>query len=253
MRRLIAAFLLVLVSTVPAGAADKKLVIRWFGQSYFLLVTSAGTRIVIDPHMIDGYPRVVQPADLVLITHNHQDHSQLSVIENREQAKIMVGCKTVDKKQEWNPVDEKFKDVQVRTVGLYHDKTHGMTRGKNAAFVIEVDGLRIVHLGDLGHTLSDEQIKAIGPGMDILMIPVGGIYTIHGTDAKEVVKQLQPRRVVLPMHYGTKVFEDLPGPDEFLDEQKNVDRLLDTNELVITPDVKVSGPRIVVLGWKKKE
>jgi L-ascorbate metabolism protein UlaG (beta-lactamase superfamily) len=253
MHRVILAVALVACSAGPACAQDKKITIRWFGQSYFQIVTSAGTRITIDPHLIESYPRAILPADLVLITHNHMDHNQIDAIENKDRAKVLVGCKGTGRKQEWNPLDEKFKDVHIRTVGVYHDKSQGMERGKNSVFVLEVDGLRIVHLGDLGHILTDAQVKAIGP-VDILMIPVGGSYTINGTDAKKVVEQLHPTRLILPMHYGTKVFEDLVGPDEFLDEQKNVDRLLDKNEIDVPLDAKPpQAPRIVILGWKKGE
>jgi L-ascorbate metabolism protein UlaG (beta-lactamase superfamily) len=156
------------------------------------------------------------------------------------------------RKQEWNTVDEQFKDVHVRTVGLYHDKSQGMERGKNSAFIVDVDGLHIVHLGDVGHILTEAQVKAIGP-VDILMVPVGGSYTINGSDAKKIVEQLHPTRLILPMHYGTKVFTDLVGPEEFLDEQQNVDKLLTTNEIQVPVDAKPKAPRIVLLGWKKGE
>ena len=95
-----------------------------------------------------------------------------------------------------------------------------MVRGRNGIWVIEMDGLHIVHLGDLGHMLTDEQLKEIGP-VDVLMIPVGGIYTLNGTDAKKVIEQLKPKRYIIPMHYGIpKVFEDLLPLDEFLDGLK---------------------------------
>jgi L-ascorbate metabolism protein UlaG (beta-lactamase superfamily) len=252
MRALLFAFAVLLLSSAAASAEDKKITIRWFGQSYFQIVSSAGTKIIIDPHFIEAYPRAINPADLVLITHNHMDHNQIEAIENKERAKILVGCKGMGRKQEWNPIDEQFKDIHVRTVGLYHDKSQGMERGKNSAFILEVDGLHIVHLGDVGHILTEAQVKAIGP-VDILMIPVGGSYTINGSDAKKIVEQLHPTRLILPMHYGTKVFQDLVGPEEFLDEQENVDKLLATNEIQVPIDGKAKAPRIVLLGWKKGE
>ena len=168
-----------------AGAQEKKFTIRWFGQSFFQITTTAGTRIVIDPHAIEQYPRNIVPADVVLITHPHLDHSTLTPIENRDKAKVIAGIKVMGRRQEWNNIDEKFRDAQIKSVGLYHDKESGMARGRNTAFLIEVDGLRICHLGDLGHELSDRQVQAIGQ-VDILMIPVGGIYTINGTDATKL-------------------------------------------------------------------
>ena len=117
-----------------------------------------------------------------------------------------------------------------------------------------MDGLHIVHLGDLGHFLSDEQIKQIGP-VDVLMIPVGGIYTLNGSDAKKVIEQLKPKRYILPMHYGTKVFDDLLPLDEFLDGQKPtlIKNFDTTNELTIDPTAAPPRePLIAILHWEKK-
>jgi L-ascorbate metabolism protein UlaG (beta-lactamase superfamily) len=241
---------------VGAGAAAEpgkgEVTIRWHGQSFFEIVSSKGTRIVTDPHAIEGYGRVNVEADLVTISHFHNDHTQVGVIENVEKAHKLTGLKVEGKKVEWNPIDEKFKDVHVRTVGVYHDTKKGMERGKNAVFVFDVDGLHIVHLGDLGHLLSPEEIKEIGP-VDVLMIPVGGIYTINGADAKKVVEQLKPRQYILPMHYGTKVFDYVLPVDEFLEDQKKENvKKLDTNELIVKPDFKPAEPIIVVLNWEKK-
>jgi L-ascorbate metabolism protein UlaG (beta-lactamase superfamily) len=237
-------------SAAEPGKAEVR--IRWHGQSFFEILSSKGTRIVTDPHAIEGYGRVTVEADLVTISHFHNDHTQFGVIENEDKAKKLWGLKNEGKKVEWNPIDEKFKDVHIRTVGVYHDPRKGMERGKNSVFIFEMDGLHIVHLGDLGHLLSDEEIKAIGP-VDVLMIPVGGIYTINGAEAKKVVEQLKPRQYVIPMHYGTKVFDYVLPVDEFLDQQKkeNVKKFA-TNELVVKPDFKPAEPIIAVLHWEKK-
>jgi L-ascorbate metabolism protein UlaG (beta-lactamase superfamily) len=245
----LAAGLLILGS---AGAADSKTIsIRWHGQSFFELQSSKGTRIVFDPHAIEAYGRKMLRADLVLISHEHNDHNQLGVIENRDKAKVIRGLKGVGKKQEWVAVDEKFKDVHIRSVGTYHDTRKGLERGKNTVFIVEVDGLRIVHLGDLGHVLTDEQVKQIGP-VDVLMIPVGGVYTLNGSDAKKVVEQLKPKKYILPMHYGTKVFDDLLPPDEFLDDQKkeNIRKTGAINKLNVETGSKEAEPIIVLLYWK---
>ena len=134
---------------------------------------------------------------------------------------------------------------------LFHDRSQGLERGKNSAFVVEIDGLKFVHLGDLGHELNEAQLKAIGP-VDVLFIPVGGTYTINGSDAKKVVAQLKPKRYIFPMHYGTKDFDDLVGPEEFLDEQTNVQKVK-TNEVQIDVDAKPERPMIVIMGYKKAE
>jgi L-ascorbate metabolism protein UlaG (beta-lactamase superfamily) len=253
MMRYLTTLLAGLLAAATATAADgKKLTIRWHGQSMFEIITSAGTRIVTDPHAIEVFGRKSLRADLVLISHRHTDHTQLGVIENVREAKIIHGLKAEGRRLDWNLLDEKFKDVRLRTVGLYHDSLFGMERGKVAAFIIEADGLRIVHLGDLGHLLTEEQLKRIGP-VDVLMIPIGGVYTINGSEAREVVKQIKPRKYILPMHYGTKVYEDLLPADEFLDEQKKENiRHAATNQLLVDPDFKPAEPVIVLLYWDNK-
>jgi L-ascorbate metabolism protein UlaG (beta-lactamase superfamily) len=249
MNRYVSALLASLLFLGSAGAADaKKLTLRWYGQSFFELTTSQGTRVVFDPHAIEEYGRHTVQADLVLISHLHNDHTQLDVIENARKAKVIFGLLGKGRKVEWNLVDERFKDIRVRTVGTYHDTTQGMDKGKNAVFVVEADRLRIVFLGDLGHVLSEGQVKEIGP-VDVLVIPVGGIYTLNGSEAKRVVRQLKPRQYIVPMHYGTKVYDDLLPIDEFIDEQKNVKRF-PGNKLEIDTDFKPETPVIAVLNWK---
>jgi L-ascorbate metabolism protein UlaG (beta-lactamase superfamily) len=246
--------LVVLTAMLPGGSTpvladtSHKLTIRWHGQSFFELETSKGTRIAIDPHAIEAYGRTDVTANLILITHFHNDHDQKEVIRNYARAKLIEGLKRGGKKLDWNPVDETFRDVHIQTVGVYHDDVEGMERGKNAVFVLEADGLRIVHLGDLGHLLTPKQIKAIGP-VDVLMIPVGGVYTINGADAKQVVEQLKPSRYIIPMHYGTRVYDDLLPADEFLEDQKNVKKF-PSNKLTIETDLKLPEPIIAILDWK---
>jgi L-ascorbate metabolism protein UlaG (beta-lactamase superfamily) len=261
MHRIFVAALLIVAGTpvadAPGSPNGKQLTIRWLGQSFFLITTSAGTRIAFDPHAIDQYGRPTVEADLVLVTHPHPDHMRLESITNRAKAKVIEGIKTMPPVAEggpprtnWNPVEETFKDVKVRSVGTYHDMMQGLQRGKNTVFILDVDGLKMVFLGDLGHLLSEDQVKQIGP-VDVLFIPIGGVYTLNGSQAKEVVAQLQPKRYVIPMHYGTRVFDDLLPPDEFLDGQKNIQRMLTTNELTISTDVAPPAPVTVLLGWEK--
>jgi L-ascorbate metabolism protein UlaG (beta-lactamase superfamily) len=251
MKIYVAALMLVVAAAHATSAAEtKKVIIRWHGQSFFDLETSQGTRIAFDPHAIDAFGRTNVKADLVLVSHFHNDHTQVEVIEGQNK-KIIYGLKGSGKKIEWNRVDEKFRDAHIRTVGVYHDSSQGMERGRNAVFIVEVDGLHIVHLGDLGHILSDEQVKQIGP-VDVLMIPVGGVYTINGSEAKKVVEQLKPRQYILPMHYGTKEYDDVLPADEFLEDQPktNVKKYELTNKLVVESDFKPAAPIIAVLNWK---
>ncbi len=247
-----------LAASAPA-ADGKPVTLRWLGQSFFVLTTTQGTRVAFDPHALEAFGKPTTAADLVLITHPHPDHVRVEAITNRDKAKVIEGVKAqpspnpaAPPRANWNPVEETFRDVKVRNVGVYHDQMQGMQRGKNSIFIVEADGLRFVHLGDLGHLLSDDQVRQIGP-VDVLMIPVGGVYTINGAKAKEVMAQLKPKRYVLPMHYGTLTFEDLMPPDEFLDGLPNVKRMPNTSELTIDPKAPVPpAPTVAVLGWPKK-
>ena len=129
-----------------------------------------------------------------------------------------------------------------------------MQRGKNSIWIIEMNGLTFCHLGDLGHELTAEQVKAVGK-IDVLMVPIGGIYTINGEQAQNVMKQLKPRLYVLPMHYGVPGYDELAGPEEFLDgiKKENLKKLPGTNELSFATDLKLDAPQVVMLGWKKPE
>ncbi len=251
---------IVLISALLSAGAlraadDKKLIIRWHGQSFFEIQSSAGTRIVLDPHAIESYGRKSVKADLIICSHPHNDHTRVEVVENHKDKDVVRidGVKGGDQvgKQKWNIIkDQKFRDVTFSIVGTYHDNVQGLKRGLNSVIVLEVDGLRIVHLGDLGHTLSENDLNRIGK-VDILMIPVGGVYTINGSEAKEVVAQLKPARLILPMHYGTEVYDDLLPAREFLEDQKNVEKLK-TNELVVDPSSKPPArPAIILLRWEK--
>jgi L-ascorbate metabolism protein UlaG (beta-lactamase superfamily) len=152
-------------------------------------------------------------------------------------------------KSEWKLVNEKRGPIVFRNIATYHDAVNGMQRGKNSVWVLETDGLVFCHLGDLGHELTAEQVKAIGK-VDVLMIPIGGIYTINGEQAQKVVAQLKPRLYILPMHYGVPGYEDLVGPDEFIEGVKDVKRMPETNELIIPAGMQAEKPTIVLLGWK---
>jgi L-ascorbate metabolism protein UlaG (beta-lactamase superfamily) len=249
--------LVALAVASPAPAQDdKKVTLRWYGQAFFQIETAAGVKIVIDPHAIPQFGRPLVKADIVLITHPHVDHNQVEVLETPAKAyQLFQGVEMpAPKKSEWKKIDQMVGKVRIRTLGTFHDAVNGMRLGKNSAWIVETDGLVFCHLGDLGHELTDEQVKAIGP-VDVLMVPVGGVNTINGEAAKRVMKAIKPRLYAIPMHYAVPGFDDLVGPDEFLDEQKNVKKTPDTNELMIPVGMKASdsGPTILVLGWEKKD
>jgi L-ascorbate metabolism protein UlaG (beta-lactamase superfamily) len=257
MSRVFASLALLLTAAVAAPAADApSLSIRWHGQSFFEITTTKGTNIVIDPHAIPEYPRVSMKADLLLMSHLHDDHTQTHVIDNLKQLKenetIFNALKKVGDKEEYNRVDKQVKDVHIRNVGVYHDDMQGLKRGKNGVWIIEADGLKIVFLGDLGHPLTEDQIKKIGE-VDILMIPVGGVYTLNGIDAQKVVEQLKPRHYVIPMHYGTAVYDSLLSIKSFIEDvPDNQIKRPGGNEMLIDPAEKAKDhPIFAILGFKK--
>ena len=188
----------------PAFSGDdawKPIKVRYFGNSFFVVESNKGVRVCFDPHLIPEYGRPPESlkADIVVMSHNHNDHTAVEALANWNDAdkekrpKIIRGLKGTGLRADWAAVDEKIGDIKIRTVGLYHDDIEGLRSGKVSAFIVEMDGWRICHLGDLGHTLTPAQVKAIGE-TDVLMIPVGGIYTINGSEAKTVMAQLKPKR-----------------------------------------------------------
>jgi L-ascorbate metabolism protein UlaG (beta-lactamase superfamily) len=186
------------VTAAPSTAAkDASITLTWYGQSTFVLSTSTGLKALLDPASSStGYniPKL-DGIDLVTVSHEHSDHNDVSLATGSPV--VLRGLAAGD----WAKIDQTVKSVRVRTVGVYHDDTQGSKRGKNAIFIFDVDGLRLAHLGDLGHPLSPEQIKDVGP-VDVILIPVGGFYTIDAKATVEVVNQLNPK-IVVPMHYKT--------------------------------------------------
>jgi L-ascorbate metabolism protein UlaG (beta-lactamase superfamily) len=243
-----------LVLAAAAGAAARAArspvlcKLSWLGQSCFVLETAAGTRIVMDPIPKGlGYNLPVGlKADAVTISHEHADHNNVGLLVNKP--RILRGL-TADKKG-WSKIDEKVKEVSIHSVGVYHDENRGAERGLNTVFVFEVGGMRIAHLGDLGHTLTDDQLSEIG-SVDVVLVPVGGAFTIDAHQATRVVDQLHPRLMVIPMHYKTDVstVKELAGVDAFLEGKPNVRREA-TNTIPLSTLKARPGTEVVVLGYK---
>ncbi len=180
--------------------------ITYLGHSSFRIKTRTHT-IVTDPYDSSvGFKFPKQEADLVTISHSHGDHNNLEGV---------VGYKRVFDA----PGEYEVGGVSFFGIDSYHDAKKGEERGKNTIFVIETEGVTIVHLGDLGHMLTESQIDEIGT-VDILMIPVGGEYTIDSKTAVDVIQAIEPK-IVIPMHFKTdahdaKVFEKLEPVENFV-------------------------------------
>jgi L-ascorbate metabolism protein UlaG (beta-lactamase superfamily) len=184
--------------------------LQWLGHSTFLITSSKGTRLLLDPlNAGTGYSVApVAGVDAVLVTHEHADHNNVGLATGSPI--VLRGVSNAG----WNAIDQTVNDIRVYSLSpvnpVYHDSQQGAQRGRNTIFVLEVDGLRLAHLGDLGHSLTPEAVKAIGP-LDVVLIPTGGYYTIDAAAATLVVGQLNPR-VVIPMHYQTpKTPANWPG------------------------------------------
>lgn len=194
-----------------------------------------------------AYP-IIPDVDAITTSHGHFDHTATHRAEGPSAdvpPRILAGVRG----SQVIAIAETIGDVRIRNVASYHDAQLGAQRGPNAIFVFEVAGVRIVHLGDLGHILTDEQIDALVP-VDALLIPVGGVFTIDAQGADRVLQQLSSR-VTIPMHYRTPdLIPDLPldPPEPFL-EGKTVQRT-NLNRIEITPELLAGGPKILVLNYK---
>jgi len=210
--------------------------LTWYGQSCFLLESVAGGRVVMDPipRNIGYVPPADLRADAVTVSHEHQDHNNVALVHGKP--KILRGL-TQDKKG-WMKIDEKVKDISIRSVGVYHDSKQGAELGLTTVFVFETGGVRVAHLGDLGHLLTDHQIAAIG-SVDVVMVPVGGVWTLDARGATAVVDQIRPRLAIVPMHYRTEMvtIKELAKVDAFLAGRTHVRR--ETN-----PRMAITGLRV---------
>ncbi len=190
------AFSACLAAMAAAQPAPATVTLTYMGHATFIAETSAGLKILLDPGIMGSVkPAPVEGVDLVTVTHEHPDHNYVEMATGNP--RIIRGLSS----GEVAAIDETVTGVRIRTVASVHDSQQGTQRGKNAIFVFELPGLKLVHLGDLGCGLDAEQVSAIGP-VDVLLVPVGGGPTIGPKTAVETAAQLSAK-VVIPMHFGT--------------------------------------------------
>lgn len=213
--------------------------IYWGGQALFRL-KGKNVTVLIDPYESDftglKLPKDLS-ADVVLSTHDHEDHNNVGSIVSPS-----GGTPAVFK----DPGEYEVGGVVITGISSFHDLEQGNKRGKNTIFHLMFDGLDIVHLGDLGQSkLTEEQITQIG-STDILLTPVGSIFTIDGKSASDIVSQLEPK-IIIPMHYyidGLKF--QLDGVEKFLKEM-GAENVQPVPKLSITRERLPEEPMVVVL------
>jgi L-ascorbate metabolism protein UlaG (beta-lactamase superfamily) len=188
--------------------------IKWLGHACFLVTSKDGLRIITDPYAVGGgikYAPVTEAADVVTVSHDHGDHSNVSTVQGEPE--IVRGSGLRD-----------TRGIHFRGVATYHDPSQGQQRGSNTIFCFNVDGIALCHLGDLGHALDHQKVNEIG-AVDILFAPVGGYYTIDAAVASQTIEQLRPR-IVIPMHFRTPRCEyPIADAEEFLKDKERVTRI----------------------------
>ena len=209
--------------------------ITWFGQACFKLKGKNATVILdpFDPEFVGlKFPKN-EIADVVLVSHSHKDHNYPEAVSG--EPKIFSG-----------PGEYEVKGAAITGISSFHDKLEGSERGTNTIFHVLIDGLNIVHLGDFGQEkLTESQVEAINTA-DILLIPVGSVYTIDAKEAAGVVAQLEPK-IVIPMHYGIPELKfPLDPVDKFLKEM-GTEGVAAAAKLSITKDKLPEEPTVILL------
>lgn len=213
--------------------------ITYLGHSSFRISGKNAALVTdpFDPKMVGlKFPKV--KAQIVTVSHEHEDHNNVKAVG--EVKKVVSG-----------PGEYEIEGISIIGISSFHDSEKGEKRGKNVIYLIEVDDIRLCHLGDLGHTLSKSQIDVIGE-IDVLMVPVGGDFTIGPKDAEKVVQDIDPK-VIIPMHYKkpgmSDTFSGLETAEPFISalgiktvkESKLVVRpgsLPEEDKMVVTLEIK---------------
>lgn len=179
--------------------------ITWIGHSCFK-ITEGSYSVIIDPYKaVPGLKEIYENANIVLVTHNHSDHNAVDKVKILDAPSVMG----------------------ITSIELSHDDEGGKVRGSNRGFLIQNNKFKIAHLGDIGCQLTSAQVQTLN-GLDVLMIPVGGMYTIDAKDAIRIIELLRPK-VAIPMHYRDEEygfgFEKLADIDVFINSINNATKI----------------------------
>ncbi len=199
--------------------------IKWYGHASFLITSDDGVKIITDPYepgAYDGgiaYKPIEDAADIVTVSHDHADHNYVQGIKGNPA--VVKG-----------PGSHEAGGISFKGYATFHDPSEGAERGENTMFVFTVDGVTVCHAGDLGHVLKAADAEALG-SIDVLLLPIGGVFTLDPGEATEVMNLLKPK-VLIPMHFKTPAC-GFPIADvaEFLEGKSSVER-------VGTPEISLS-------------
>jgi len=211
--------------------------ITHLGHSSFKIRGKTATLITdpFDPAMLGlKFPKA--EADIVTISHEHPDHNNSEIVGGNP---VLVS----------GPGEYEIKKVKIIGVGVFHDKEFGEKRGTNTIYHIDMDGISIVHTGDLGHELGEKEIELLD-GVDILLVSVGGVFTIDASEAVKLVSKLEPK-IIIPMHYreikgDAKFYQNLSPVEDFL-TQMGKTGIGSVTKLVVTKDKLPAEQTVVVL------
>ncbi len=208
--------------------------VSWLGHSCFRLKGSQAV-IITDPCPPDlGYPPGKPTARIVTVSHQHPSHSYVKGVAG--EPRLVVG-----------PGEYEISGVLIIGIATFHDAEGGGKRGKNTVYLMEVDGVAVCHLGDLGHVLTAEQVEEIGD-VDVLLLPVGGVSTINAPMAAEVIRQLEPK-VVVPMHYKTPTLSRELDPVEKFLKEMGIEQITPQPKLSLTPSNLPASTQVFLLNY----
>lgn len=209
--------------------------VQWLGHASFLITSEGGLKIITDPYAPDArltYDPIDEAADIVTVSHEHGDHANVAAVGGNPE--VVRG-----------PGQHEVKGVAINGVATYHDDTGGSQRGANVIFRLNVDGINICHLGDLGHPINTAQAVEVGQ-VDVLLVPVGGFYTIDAAVATQVAGLIKPS-VIIPMHFrNSKCSFPIADVEPFLEGKENVKRL-DSSEAEFHKESLPTETEIIVL------
>lgn len=208
--------------------------ITWLGHSCFR-IKGKEVILVTDPFTESvGYPLVELTANIVTISHLHPGHSYVEGVEGSP--------KVISR-----PGEYEVSGIFITGISTFHDPERGKSRGKNTTYLVDIDDVRLCHLGDLGHVPSPRQIEDLG-NIDVLFVPVGGVSTIDAKMAAEIVRFIDPK-IIIPMHYGTEVVTWLEPLDKFIKEM-GLREIVPQPKLYITRANLSSEAKVIILDYR---